>query len=171
VNPASAASVTVIGWLLSVTVNVADVCGLAVAVFSVWAGMPFVPVNENVPVLFTDCFFVTTLVSGMLTASSIPSPVAPLLLSAQVIENVTEVIPVPVSKTEPHAVPSGVVVHSAPAAALVVARRNELPANTNCPLRPANNEGVTAPPVDVEPAKVHTDVASAVPMVPPSRSI
>ena len=106
VNGASEASVTVIGFALLVTVDEADAMGFVVAVFRLALATPFAPVNVNVPVPPADCLLIMTLVSGKLSARSMLSPplMPPLSGPAQVIEKVSEVMPVPVNWTEPQAV-------------------------------------------------------------------
>ena len=161
----------VIGLALLVTVDAAEAIGFVVAVFRLAFATPFVPVNAKVPVPPADCLLMTTLVSGMLTASSIPSPVPALLVSAQVMLNDTDVMPVPLIRTEPHAVPAAPTVHSAPDTALLVARLKEFPVMTNWALEPASKDRLGAAPVDVDAPNVHTVVESFEPLDPPRRSM
>ena len=154
-----------------VTVDDAELIGLVVAVLRLALATPLVPVKLKVPVPPADCFLMTTLLSGKLSASSMPSPVAPLLVSAHVMLNETDVIPVPVIWTEPHAVPAGATVHSAPVATLLVTRLNEVPVKLNCELLFDSSAKPTVPPVETELPSVHTVVESFVPFVPPNRSM
>ena len=104
VNGDNAASVMVMACELLRTADAAEETGLRVAVFKLAFATPFVPVKVKTPVPPVDCLLMMTLVSGVLTARSMLSP-APLLFGpAHAIENVSDVMPVPVKRMEPHAV-------------------------------------------------------------------
>ena len=77
---------------------------MLVAVFKLALATPFVPEKVNVPVPPADFLLTITFVSGVLIAMSTPSPRPLLLGPAQAIENVSDVMPVPVKSREPQAV-------------------------------------------------------------------